>query len=87
MRSTYRLTVSQDLYDATCAETDQPFADSYLFGSEQRGDRLFPRTVTGYLKMRDSRGFMQLLGHLKMTLIRPDPFPGGGDRMTHEQCR
>lgn len=87
MRSTYHLTVSQDLYDATCEVADQPFADSYLFGATQRADKLTPRTVTAFLKMQDNRAFRDLLKHLGVTLVRPDPFPGAGDRLTHNQCR
>ncbi len=86
-RSTFQLTVPQDLYDAVCEDVEQPFADSYLYGAKLSGTRLTPRTVTAYHKMRDRRDFMSLLVRLSIFLEKPTPFPGAGDRPTGQQAR
>jgi hypothetical protein len=84
--STYRLTVPQDLYDATCERIDQPFADSYLFGAILANSRLTPRTRIAYDKMRDRTEFMRLLAHLNILLDKPEPWPGDGTRLSHKDC-
>lgn len=83
-QSTYRLTVPQDLYDAVCAGAEQTFADSYLFGAKLDGRKLWPRTRTGYEKMRDRSDFMGLLRKLDITLEQPPLWPGDGTRLSHK---
>lgn len=72
--STYPLSVPQDLYDDVCDACTQPFADSYLYGAEIRGRNLWPRTLTGWEKMRQSRDFMDVLEVTTLKLEKPTPF-------------
>lgn len=85
-QSTYQLTVPQSLYDATCDDCSQAFADSYLYGAELRGSALTPRTLTAYRKMMDSSDFRRLMTGLNLTLVKPAPYPGDGYRMTAEEA-
>lgn len=85
-QSTYQLTVPQSLYDATCDDCGQPFADSYLYGADLRGSVLTPRTLTAYRKMMDRTEFRRLMTGLNLTLAKPAPYPGDGLRMTAEEA-
>jgi hypothetical protein len=85
-RSTYRLTVPQDFYDAVCEACGQPFADSYVFGATLTRSRLTPRTVTAWQKMRDRRDFLHLLKTLNTILDKPAPWPGDGTRLAGKDC-
>lgn len=85
-RPKFRLTVTEALYQATCEAVDQPFAESYLFGSTVVGAYLTPRTLTGYEKMRGRLEFMRLLKRLNLTLVRPEPWPGDGTRMAANEA-
>jgi hypothetical protein len=81
--SNFKITVPESLYQAVCANVDQPFADSYLSGATLVGTNLFPRTVTGWERMRDRRDFIDLAKRLDIKLCKPTPFPGeNGDRLT-----
>jgi len=82
----FQLTVPRSLYDATCGAAEQPFAESYLTGARLDGSLLTPRTLVGFWKMRDSSAFMGLLASLNIKLIKPEPYPGDGSRMTAEEC-
>lgn len=84
MRSTYRLTVPQEFYDAVCERIDQPFADSYLFGARLASKKLHPRTRTGFDKMRDRSDFGRLLKELGIELVKPELWPGDGTRISHK---
>lgn len=86
VQPTFRLTVPESLYDAVCQGVDQPFADSYLTGASLTGTTLTPRTLVGYHKMRDRADFRALLTGLGMTLARPTPYPGEGDRLSAKDC-
>lgn len=81
-KSTFQLTVPQSLYDAVVKACEQGFADSYLFGALLIGNRLEPRTLTGWRKMRDRKDFMDLIKDLKIELVKPTPYPGDGNRMS-----
>ncbi len=83
----FKLTVPESLYQAVCGNCGQPFADSYLTGAVLNNQKLTPRTVTGWGKMRDMGNFMRLLGELEIGLVKPEPYPGRGDRLTIEQMR
>lgn len=80
----FRLTVPDDLYQETCDATEPAFAESYLFGATLGGAYLTPRTLTAYEKMKGRWDFVQLLKRLKLTLIKPEPWPGKGDRASSE---
>lgn len=86
VQSTYQLTVPQSLYDATCEECGQAFADSYLYGAELRGTALTPRTLTAFRKMMDRTEFRRLMTGLNLNLVKPAPYPGDGLRMTSEEA-
>lgn len=89
VRSTYRLTVPQALYDAVCEAVDQPFADSYLFGATLDGTKLTPRTAIGFDRMMDRADFRELLKSLGLHLEKPTPWPGrpGENRASSWECR
>lgn len=84
-RSKFLMTVPESLYQATCAEVDQAFADTYLPGARLEGQYLHPRTLTGWDKMRDRQDFGRLLKRLEITMVKPLPYPGEGDRMSAQE--
>ncbi len=83
----FLVTVPRSLYEAVCDGVGQPFADSYLTGAVLHEGKLWPRTLTGWQKMRDVGNFMRLLSELEIKLMKPEPYPGNGDRLTIEQMR
>lgn len=85
-RSTYRLSVPQELYDSVCEAVDQDFADAYLFGAMLIARKLTPRTLTGWHKMRDRHEFVALLKKLGLELVRPAPWKADGSRPSHRDC-
>lgn len=87
MRSTFKLSVPQVLYDDVCDACGQEFADSYLYGASLDGSALSPRTLTGYERMRERSEFRHLLGQLNLKLVKPTPFPGNGDRWTAKEAK
>ena len=80
-KSAFRLTVPESLFEAVSLAVDQSFADSYLFGATLNGLALTPRTLTGYGKMKDRSQCMKVLRGLGITLIKPTPWPGDGERL------
>lgn len=87
MKSTFALTVPQDLYDATCEATDQGFADSLLYGAHLRGKNLVPRTLTAAKCLKGDSRFRDLAKLLEITVIEPAPYPGEGDRLSAKQAK
>lgn len=81
-RPKFLLTVPESLYQATCDKVSQDFAESYLSGAKLDGQYLHPRTRTGWAKMAQDRAFMALLKELQITLVKVDPYPGDGDRLS-----
>jgi hypothetical protein len=85
-RSTYRLTVPQDFYDAVCEACDQPFADSYLFGATLVRSHLTPRTVTAWTEDARPQRFHAAPEALNIVLDKPPLWPGDGSRLSHKDC-
>ena len=75
----FEVTVPQPLYDAMAEELGEPFCDSYLYGAQLDGTKLTPRTVTAFMKLRDTWAVKKVLAEVGITLVRPEPFgsPGG----------
>lgn len=86
-RSKFRLTVPQSFYDAVCDAVDADFAGSYLPGATLDGQYLRPRTLCGWRKMADRSDFIALLKRLQITMVKPTPFPGNGDRLSAEDLK
>lgn len=87
-RSKFVMTVPESLYQAVCERVGEDFAGSYMAGARLDGQYLHPRTLTGYSNMRWHRDFMALLNDLKITMVKPTPYPGEGDRMSADDlCR
>ena len=81
----FRLTVPESLYDAIASRISVEFADSYLTGASLTGTVIVPRTLTGYAKMMDRWDFREVLKEMGLSLAKPTPFPGEGDRLSAKE--
>lgn len=91
----FPLTVSTELWEAF-AETFSPeFADSWLWGARVIGDKLLPRTRTGYRKLNDvcfqskrkngqSSAGGKVMADFKLTLMEPPLFQDSGQKSAME---
>jgi hypothetical protein len=70
------LTVPLSLWGQLAALVSPAFADSYLSGAQLSGDRLTPRTLTAFERLRESLPARGLLQGLGLDLIKPEPFRG-----------
>jgi hypothetical protein len=66
--------VPQELFDEIAGATSEDWANSYLHQATFDGERLVPRTNTGWEKMRDHRSFMLILNRRRIRLIEPPLF-------------
>lgn len=68
------LTVPMQVWVPFATETSPAFADSYLSGADLLGTRLTPKTVTAWMRLRESFGAKKALAGLGLTLAKPAPF-------------
>lgn len=68
--------IPESLWLAVAGVQSTGFADSYLYGAVLRNRQLIPRTISGYLALRDKCS--KLLEHLNIELVKPKPFHESG---------
>lgn len=67
------VTVSQRLWEAMAEDVTPAFADTYLSGAREFGNRLTPYTVTAFQKIRANRWALACLRELGIELVEPLP--------------
>lgn len=74
----FPVSVPDDLYRSVAGQAGEPFADSYLFGANIDGRKLWLRTVTGWNAVRDNYAVSKAIQDLGYEIPKPRPFVADG---------
>lgn len=72
----FPVSVPIDLYRDVEKIAGGEFADSYLYGAILHNDRLLPRTVTAWERLRDHPEIIAQLKRDGIELVKPEPYRG-----------
>ena len=76
------LTVNYDVWRAVADAVRPEFADSYLSGAAQIGNRITTHTIVAFERLQASKQAAAALDQMAITLIKPLPF-GHADRVDY----